>query len=85
VHWVVPETPEKHLSSAFAGLMPLAVPPDQLPAALIAAGCRQVILVPDDRTSINHNDLIDQLVGALDAASKNSTGATAAIKSATRP
>src|SRR5215471_14723997 len=33
VLWVVPETPEKHLSSAFAGLMPLVAPPDQLPAA----------------------------------------------------
>ncbi|MBA2587875.1 MAG: undecaprenyl-phosphate galactose phosphotransferase WbaP [Alphaproteobacteria bacterium] len=64
VKWVVPETPEKHLSSAFAGLAPLIVPPDQLTAALIAAGCRQVILVPDDRTNANQNDLIDQLVGA---------------------
>lgn len=64
VKWVVPETPEKHLSSAFAGLSPLVVPPDQLTAALIAAGCRQVILVPDDRTTVNQNDLIDQLVGA---------------------
>ena len=64
VRWVVPETPEKHLSTAFAGLTPLAVPPDELVAALIAAGCRQVILVPDDRATINHNDLIDQLVGA---------------------
>ncbi len=64
VKWVVPETPEKHLSSAFAGLSPLVVPPDQLTAALIAAGCRQVILVPDDLTNANQNDLIDQLVGA---------------------
>jgi len=40
------------------------VPPDQLTSALIAAGCRQVILVPDDRTNANQNDLIDQLVGA---------------------
>ena len=64
VRWVVPETPEKHLSSAFAGLMPLIVPQDQLAPALMAAGCRQVILVPDDRTNANHNDLIDQLVGA---------------------
>ncbi|HET7086189.1 MAG TPA: undecaprenyl-phosphate galactose phosphotransferase WbaP [Rhizomicrobium sp.] len=64
VQWVVPETPEKHLSSAFAGLMPLVAPPDQLPAALMAAGCRQVILVPDDRAATSHNELIDQLVGA---------------------
>ena len=64
VRWVVPETAEKHLSTAFAGLIPLAVPPDELVAALISAGCRQVILVPDDRATINHNDLIDQLVGA---------------------
>jgi len=64
VQWVVPETAEKHLSTAFAGLTPLAVPPDELVAALMAAGCRQVILVPDDRATINHNDLIDQLVGA---------------------
>src|SRR4051812_1589487 len=64
VKWVVPETPEKHLSSAFAGLSPVIVPPDQLTSALIAAGCRQVILVPDDRTNANQNDLIDQLVGA---------------------
>ena len=64
VRWVVPETPETHLSSAFAGLMPLIVPHDQLAPALVAAGCRQVILVPDDRTNANPNDLIDQLVGA---------------------
>ena len=64
VQWVVPETAEKHLSTAFAGLTPLAVPPDELVAALMAAGCRQVILVPDDRATINHNDLIDQSVGA---------------------
>ena len=64
VKWVVPESAEKHLSSAFAGLAPIVVPHDQLTPALIAAGCRQVILVPDDRTNGNQNDLIDQLVGA---------------------
>jgi undecaprenyl-phosphate galactose phosphotransferase len=64
VKWVVPETAEKHLSSAFAGLTPVVVPPDELIPALMAAGCRQVILVPDDRTNTNQNDLIDQLVGA---------------------
>jgi Undecaprenyl-phosphate galactose phosphotransferase WbaP len=40
------------------------VPPDELAHALVAAGCRQVILVPDDHTNANANDLIDQLVGA---------------------
>lgn len=64
VRWVVPETAEKHLAGAFADLVPLITPPDQLVLALMAAGCRQVILVPDDRATINHNDLIDQLVGA---------------------
>jgi Undecaprenyl-phosphate galactose phosphotransferase WbaP len=64
VQWVVPETAEKHLPSAFAGLTPVVVPHDQLISALLAAGCRQVILVPDDRTNANQNDLIDQLVGA---------------------
>lgn len=64
VRWVVPETPEKHLSSAFSGLVPISVPQEELALALMAAGCRQVILVPDDRTSANPNDLIDQLVGA---------------------
>ena len=64
VRWVVPENAEKHLSSAFANLIPVSVPPDRLVPALMAAGCRQVILVPDDRTNSNQNDLIDQLVGA---------------------
>lgn len=64
VQWVVPETPEKHLSSAFAGLIPLAVPQEELASALMDVGCRQVILVPDDRTHANFNDLIDQLVAA---------------------
>ena len=64
VQWVVPETAEKHFSHAFTGLVPLAAAPDQLPQALMAVGCRQVILVPDDRSHANHNDLIDQLVGA---------------------
>jgi len=62
--WVVPEAPEKHLSSAFAGLVPVIAPHEELAPALMAAGCRQVILVPDDRTNANPNDLIDQLVGA---------------------
>ena len=61
---MVPETAEKHLSSAFAGLVPVTVPAEQLASVLMAVGCRQVILVPDDRTNINANDLIDQLVGA---------------------
>jgi Undecaprenyl-phosphate galactose phosphotransferase WbaP len=64
VLWVVPETPEKRLSSAFAGLVPVVVPQEELAPALRAAGCRQVILVPDDHTNANPNDLIDQLVGA---------------------
>ena len=64
VRWVVPESPERHLPSAFAGLTPLIVPHEQLTSSLIAAGCRQVILVPDDRTNANQNDIIDQLVGA---------------------
>ena len=64
VHWVVPETPEKHLSSVFSGLVPMIVPQEELARALMVAGCRQVILVPDDRTNANPNDLIDQLVGA---------------------
>jgi len=64
VQWVVPEMPEKHLSSAFSGLVPIVVPQEELAHALMAAGCRQVILVPDDRTNTNPNDLIDQLVGA---------------------
>src|SRR3954467_4042387 len=34
VQWVVPETPEKHLSSAFAGLIPLAVSQEKLASAL---------------------------------------------------
>jgi undecaprenyl-phosphate galactose phosphotransferase len=42
----------------------VSVPPDQLVPALMAAGCRQVILVPDGRTNSNQNDLIDQFVGA---------------------
>ncbi|HEX4635911.1 MAG TPA: hypothetical protein VH189_06995, partial [Rhizomicrobium sp.] len=44
LRWVVPETAEKHLSSAFADLIPVSAPPDQLVAALLGAGCRQVIL-----------------------------------------
>ncbi len=64
VLWVVPETPEKHLSSAFSGLIPVLVPQEELAPALVAAGCRQVIMVPDDRSNPNPNDLIDQLVGA---------------------
>src|SRR3569833_208191 len=64
VRWVVPETPETQLSDAFSGLTPLIVPQDQLAPSLVAAGCRQVILVPDDRTNANPNDLIDLLVGA---------------------
>lgn len=64
VRWVVPESAERHMPQAFSGLTPLIVPPSALTQTLIAVGCRQVILVPDDQIQLNQNDLVDQLVGA---------------------
>jgi undecaprenyl-phosphate galactose phosphotransferase len=64
VRWVVLESIETQVPAALAGLAALMPPPDELVSALMAAGCRQVILVPDDSANPNPNDLIDELVGA---------------------
>ena len=64
VRWVVPETPQKNLPSTLMGLHLLWAKPEELTSALISAGCRQVIIVPDDRLQLDENDLIDELIGA---------------------
>jgi Undecaprenyl-phosphate galactose phosphotransferase WbaP len=64
VRWVVPESPEKHMPLALAGLRILWATPNELTAALVVAGCKQVIFVPDDRLQLDDNDLIDQFIGA---------------------
>jgi Undecaprenyl-phosphate galactose phosphotransferase WbaP len=64
VLWVVPETPSTALPPALAKLSPIVAPPDRLVAALSAAGCRQVVLVPDEAEQLSHADLIDRLIGA---------------------
>ena len=47
VHWVVPESPEKHLSSAFSGLVPVMVPQEELvPAAVRSSWCRTIAPTP---------------------------------------
>jgi undecaprenyl-phosphate galactose phosphotransferase len=64
LRWVVPENSDKRLPAALSALTPLCVPGEELVPTLMAAGCRQVILVPDDRAGHNHSNIIDQLVGA---------------------
>jgi undecaprenyl-phosphate galactose phosphotransferase len=64
VRWVVPESAEKHVPASLAGLKALIAGPDELTRTLIQAGCRQVILVPDDNIHVDQAHLIDQLVGA---------------------
>jgi undecaprenyl-phosphate galactose phosphotransferase len=64
VRWVVPENPEKHIPGVLSQLKALIARPEEIARVLVAAGCRQVILVPDDNAHVNQNHLIDQLVGA---------------------
>lgn len=64
VQWVVPEIWAEAIPDALSGLTPLAMSHEELALALVAVGCRQVILVRDDLSDANPNDLIDQLVGA---------------------
>ena len=63
VRWVVPENPEKHIPGVLSGLKSLIARPEDVARVLVEAGCRQVILVPDDNMQVQ-NHLIDQLVGA---------------------
>ncbi len=62
VRWVVPESAEKHIPGSLSKLKPLIASPENIARTLVEAGCRQVILVPDD--NFNQPHLIDQLVGA---------------------
>jgi len=64
VRWLVPESTENKLPPALGQLRIIAVAPDEIVAALVKAGCRQVVWVPDDRLQLAQNDLIDQLIGA---------------------
>ena len=64
VRWVVPEKPETRIPPSMIGLRAILAAEDDLVPALAAAGCRQVILVPDDRLQLAQGDLIDQLIGA---------------------
>ena len=64
VRWVVPENPDRIIPEAMAPLKPVTVSCEELVSALTALGCRQVVLVPDDRLQLPQNDLIDQLIGS---------------------
>ena len=64
VRWVVPESADKHVPGGLAHLKTLIAPPEELAHVLVDAGCRQVILVPEDHFHVNQTNLIDELVGA---------------------
>ena len=64
VRWIVPDTYDLVLPPPLSGLTPIRVAPDQLAGALIALGCRQVILASDDNLAIDQKLLIDQMVGS---------------------
>jgi undecaprenyl-phosphate galactose phosphotransferase len=64
VRWLVPESSGKKLPPGLGQLRVITAAPDEIVSALVKAGCRQVIWVPDDRLQLEQNDLIDQLIGA---------------------
>lgn len=64
VRWLVPEKGETKLPPALGRLRIISAAPDEIVGALVNAGCRQVVWVPDDRLQLEQNDLIDQLIGA---------------------
>jgi undecaprenyl-phosphate galactose phosphotransferase len=64
VRWVVSENTDKPIPPGLHGLRAIFAAPDEIADALVAAGCRQVILVPDDQLHLGQTDLIDQLIGA---------------------
>jgi undecaprenyl-phosphate galactose phosphotransferase len=64
VRWVVPEYPECPIPSALSELAPINTTSDKLLEALLAAGCSQVVFVPDERQQAYQSETIDQLVGA---------------------
>ena len=64
VRWLVPESAQKKPPSGLGQLRVITAEPDEIVSALVKAGCRQVIWVPDDRLQLEQNDLIDQLIGA---------------------
>jgi undecaprenyl-phosphate galactose phosphotransferase len=64
VRWLVPESVETKLPTGLGQLRIITAAPGGVVAALVMAGCHQVIWVPDDRLQLEQNDLIDQLIGA---------------------
>jgi undecaprenyl-phosphate galactose phosphotransferase len=63
VRWVVPENGDCLVPLAFKSLDPVVTAADRLVATLASIGCRQVILVPDDRLQFAQGYLIDELIG----------------------
>lgn len=64
VRWLVTESSDRLIPAPLAKLMPIRVEPEKLVSALLAVGCRQVILVPDDNLSASYTQVIDEMVGA---------------------
>jgi undecaprenyl-phosphate galactose phosphotransferase len=64
VRWVVPESADSPIPSSLAGLTAIHAAPESLLAALLSVGCRQVIVIPDDRQQTYQSETIDQLIGA---------------------
>jgi Undecaprenyl-phosphate galactose phosphotransferase WbaP len=63
VRWVVPENSEKPVSGPLSSLQSIHAAPENLASALLAVGCRQVILVPDDRLAVSRTEIIAQMIG----------------------
>ena len=63
VRWVVPENSEKPVSGPLSSLQSIHAAPENLAGALLAVGCRQVILVPDDRLAVSRTEIIAQMIG----------------------
>lgn len=64
VRWVLPEGPEVRIPLGMGNLKIISAKPEAVADSLVAIGCSQAILVPDERLQQAPGDLIDQLIGA---------------------
>jgi len=64
IRWLVPESPEKSIPPQLSKPKLLFASPDKIAHALMAAGCRQVIIMPDDQMQFSWGELVDELIGA---------------------
>jgi undecaprenyl-phosphate galactose phosphotransferase len=64
VQWVVPEHEQRSVPTTLSALVPIHASPDELLEILLAIGCTQVVLIPEDGQATYPSEIVDQMVGA---------------------